>query len=318
MGSRSRPDRGRARRVVAIAGATIIAGQLAAGLTLDAAPRKVRFPGAADVLRRAHAVGEVPYVLLLGSSRFWRIDADVVTTALGKAMGGIPPSVVNGAVRAGDTVVADYLLENLLAQGSRPGLVVIEISPETIARPAPWVAEHAIRFFTWRDVVAWAPEILSGDRASRVAAARFAPIHMYRREVLTWIVGNEPPYLRVLRPGHSSPPASRAKPVVVTEEARPLATPPTVQPPAAAEPPARGPSVWTVAGLGQTRKWLRRYRPDGGAARSLEHVLSRCHYLGIRVVLVGVPVTSSVRALYTPEIERAFRDQVERVTRRYG
>ena len=318
MLARLRPDPTRARRVLMIAALAIAAGQLATGLALDAAPRKVRFPGAADVLARAHAIGDVPFVLLLGSSRFWRIDVGTVTTALRKTMGGVPPPVVNGAVRAGDPVVADYLVENLLAQGSRPGLVALEISPETIARPAPWVAEHAIRFFTWKDVVAWAPEIVVGDRASRVAAARFTPIHMYRREILTWVVGREPPYLRVLRPGHATQPASHAKPVVVTDEVQPDAAAETVRPPAAAEPPARGPRVWTVAGLGQTRKWLRRYRPDGGAARALEHVLARCNDLGIRVVLVGVPVTSSVRGLYTPEVERAFQDQVERMSRRYA
>ena len=79
-----------------------------------------------------------------------------------------------------------------------------------------------------------------------------------------------------------------------------------------------GPNAVTLFGLRETRKWLRRYRVDGGAARALERVLARCHDAGIRVALVGVPVSSWVRELYTPEIERTFGAYIDRVSGRYG
>ena len=284
----------------------IAAGQLAAGLVLDAAPTPVRFPQGASVLDRVRALGASPYVLLLGTSRFREIDMHTVDEALREAVGPEGPRVVKGAVEAGDPVVASYLLEEILARGSHPEVVVLEISPETIARPAPWVAEHAIRFFTWADVAAWAPEILTGDRPARVAAARLAPIQVYRRELLTWLVGSAPPYLRVPHSGSDTYPTA----VEPRSAARTNA--------AAGGSAHRQPNAGTLRGLRQTRKWLRHYHPDGGAARALEHVVARCHETGTRVVLVGVPVSSWVRALYSPEIERAFLDQIERIGRRYG
>ena len=317
MPSGLRPDPVRARHVLAIAAVVIVAGQLATGLALDASPPNVRFFEAGQVLGRAHDVGNAPYVLLLGSSRFWRLDVDAMTEALRTSVGDRHPPIVKGAARAGDAVVADYLLEKLVDQGKRPGLVVMEVSPETLARPAPWVAEHAIRFFTWRDVVAWAPEILTGDRTSRVAAARFAPVQTYRRELLTWMVGSAPPYLHV--PRHWNPKAAdaAAKRVAASEEEQPDA-PLELPAPNAPDALPSGPTAFTLWGLPQTRKWLRRYHPNGGEARALEHVLARCQEMGTRVVLVGIPVTSWVRELYTPEIERAFRDLVEPLCRRYG
>src|SRR5262249_16808012 len=129
---RSRPDPTRARRVLAVAVVAVVAGQLAAGLVLDAAPPSVRFADGARALARAGAVGNAPYVLLLGSSRFWKIDLDTARQTLLETIGGAAPQVVQGAVLGGDAVIADYLLERLLAAGSRPVLIVAETGPETV------------------------------------------------------------------------------------------------------------------------------------------------------------------------------------------
>jgi len=202
--------------------------------------------------------------------------------------------VLKGAVPAGDPIVADYLLGRLLAAGSRPRLIALEVSPEIIANPTRWAGDHAVRFFTWRDVAAWTPEIVRAGKTRELAAARFAPIHLYRRELLTWVTGVTPPYIRVAAP------AQAAAVVPATER------------------DGAGPTPATLFGLRETRKWLRHYRVDGGAARALEHVLGRCHDAGIRVVLVGVPVSSWVRALNTPAVERTFGAYVDGVSRRYG
>ena len=315
-----RPDPARARCVLAIAGVVIAAGQLAAGLALDAAPAKVRFAQGAEVLDQARGLGRAPYVLLLGSSRFWELDAGTAAVVLSETVGAESPPVVKGAVPAGDPVVADYLLERLLTQGSRPALIVLEISPETICYPTRWVAEHAIRFFTWGDVAAWVPEIVIAGQVRKVAAARFAPIHLYRRELLTWMAGAAPPYLRVAPPGGPGGTAARRAERLVpgAEHARVPPAPTANRNDTTEEPERLRPNAATLFGLRETRKWLRHYRLDGGAARALEHVLARCQDAGIRVALVGVPVSSWVRELYTPEIEGAFHEYMDRVSRRYG
>jgi len=219
-----------------------------------------------------------------------------VSAALRESAGATAPPIVQGAVLGGDPVVADYLFERLLAQGSRPALVALEISPETIAHPSDWVVGDAIRIFTWRDVVTWAPEILTRGKPGQVIAARFAPIDVYRRELLSWIVGRPPPYLWVAAP---------AKPAAVG--ATDGAQRPAVAP--------RRPNPATLSGVRQTRRWLRDYRL-GGETRALERFLSRARAAGIPVVLVGVPVSSWVRALYTPEVEHVFRAYVDELGRR--
>src|SRR5262249_23019885 len=67
----------------------------------------------------------------------------------------------------------------------------------------------------------------------------------------------------------------------------------------------------------QTRGWLRHYRL-GGETSALERVLARSRAAGIRVVLVGVPVSSWVRELYTPTVEGTFRGYMERLRERDG
>jgi hypothetical protein len=71
----------------------------------------------------------------------------------------------------------------------------------------------------------------------------------------------------------------------------------------------------TVSGVRQTRGWLRCYRL-GGEARALDRFLARSRAAGIPVVLVGVPVSSWVRELYTPEVEHAFGAYLDQVTAR--
>ena len=292
-----RPDPVRARRVLAVAVAAVVAGQLAAGLALDAAPTSVRFTEGARVLAQASAVGDAPYVLLLGSSRFWHIDVETARVTLLETVGNRAPTVVQGAVLGGDAVIADYLLDRLLAQGSRPVLIVAETSPETIGHPSNWIAGDAIRFFTWREVLAWAPEIIARGKPGDVVTARLAPIDVYRRELLTWIVGRPPPYLSVASPEVASASTSTdgASPVRDTDRQQPNAS--------------------TLSGLRQTRGWLRHYRL-GGEARALDRFLARSRGAGIPVVLVGVPVSSWVRDLYTPDVEHAFRAYLDQVTAR--
>ena len=296
---RPRSDPARARRVLAIALVAVIAGQLAAGLALDAAPTSVRFTEGARVLAQARAMGNAPYVLLLGSSRFYHIDLETARATLLETVGNGAPTVIQGAVLGGDAVIADYLLDRLLAQGSRPVLIVAETSPETIGHPSNWIAGDAIRFFTWREVLAWAPEIITRGRPGDVVTARLAPIDVYRRELLSWIVGRPPPYLSV-----ASPEVADASPSMDGEPAS------DVQ-----DGDGRQPNAATLSGLRQTRGWLRHYRL-GGEAQALDHFLARSRAAGIPVVLVGVPVSSWVRDLYTPEVEHAFRTYLDRVTAR--
>lgn len=302
-----RPDATRARRILATAAVLVVVAQLAVGLLLDAAPPAVRFFAGARVVNGARAAG-AQHVLLFGSSRFLGLDVDEVATAAASG-GGHAPRVLSGAVAGGDPVAFDWMLARILATGARPALVAVELSPETLARPAPWITDHVIRFFGWREVAATLPEIVQGRRATRALAARFAPIAFYRRELLRWMVGRPPPYLRVPRPRRvarpAAPMAMRAMPAI-ERVAAPEST-----------PAPKRPDRKTLAGARQTGRWLRHYRIDGIETRSLERLLARCREHDIPVVLIGVPVSHWVRELYTPEVERVFAAYVAELGRRY-
>lgn len=292
-----RPDPSRARAALLAAGALFALGQLGVGLLLDRAPMDVRFAQGAKLLASADRMGGRPYALLLGSSRLRNVDVGELRSALAETLGSGAPPVLQGSVLAGDPIVADHLLERILARGGRPALVILEISPETLSTPAHWVDDHATRFFTWRDVAAWAPEILAAGQARKVLATRLLPVHVYRKELLGWLVGHPPPYLAAPGPGA---PAS----------AHPFAAPASWTP-ALAPPPE--PDERTLSGLARMREWLDGYRLGGGSLRSLERALERCRHHGVAVVLLDVPATSWLRALYTPEIEGPYRETMARL-----
>ena len=74
----------------------------------------------------------------------------------------------------------------------------------------------------------------------------------------------------------------------------------------------------TRRGLGEVPHWLRNYQPGGGTSEAaLERILQRCQKRGIKVTLVGVPVASAHRQLYTPAIEAKFQSYVSRYVKTY-
>jgi hypothetical protein len=289
---RPRPDPARARRVLAAAAAAFLLGQLAVGAAWDHAPLYVRFPQGSKVVNSARRMGDAPYAALFGTSRFRNIDLDAVGVGLGPALAGATPRVFQASVLAGDPVIIDYLLREILAEGPAPALAVIEISPETLSYPAHWLMDHVTRIYTLRDVLGNLGEIAARGRLGDVAQRRLLPASVYRRELLTWLPGRPPPYLDANLPEVRR--GARGLP-----RRGPLGVPVSTAPPE--------PTPKTVSGLRRVEKWLRDSRIGGSESRALAATLERCRRAGVRTVLVGVPVTSFQRALYTPEVEGRFQ-----------
>ena len=289
---RPRPNPARARCVLLAAAAAFLLGQLAVGAAWDRAPGYVRFPQGSKVRAAARRIGNEPYAAIFGTSRFRNLDLDAVRVGLAPALAGTTPPVLQGSVLAGDPVIVDYLLREILAEGPGPALAVIEISPETLSYPAHWLMDHVTRIYTLRDLFGNLGEIAARGRLGEVAERRLLPASVYRRELLTWLTGRPPPYLHATRP--QPQPSARRLP-----RRSPLGVPAST---ASQEPTPR-----TVSGLRRVEKWLRDYRIGGSESRALEAILERCRQAGIRAVLVGAPVSSFQRALYTPEVEGHFQ-----------
>jgi len=271
----------RSRRVLALAALLFVAAELAIGLALDRAPLRVRFREASDALARVSAAGPNPDVLLFGSSRFKAlILPDVVEERLRETLGDRAPRVTSVTFNGGDLVGTDILLDLVLAQGTKPRMALVELTPEWVRRPVPFLNGQLLRAFTWRDVREWLPELLLGTRRT-LLCARLFPAYCYRNELLTWLVGSPPPYLAAPVSPRDSPKRGHA------------------------DDPKHGANRWA--------RRMRGYQVSDRALGLLERVVERCRAAGIECVVVVPPISSTHRELLAGHIEDTFHAALARV-----
>ena len=302
-----RPTPTRARRAIVLVIGLYLGGQIAVGFAMDHAPLRVRFPQAARVMREA--AKRPPDVLILGSSRFM---ASVVTGVMDEVLracdGRDRPALLNAAVEAGDGYAMDLVLRGLLAAGTRPRLALIETSPETLARRNGWMNAHIARQLTFSEEAAILPQIALSKRIDMLVSARLNPVYFYRRELLIWITGRKPPFLRVPHPAEQARESSEAEGNVAPPASRGEADP---------EEAARQFRRRSGRGARHIRKWLRNYEISGLAAESLDRLLKRCRAHGIEAILIGPPVAGVHRAEYTDDIESVFQAYMKDLTGRH-
>ena len=123
-----RPQRG--RRVLLWAVSAFIAVQLAASVLLDYAFPQIRFPKFYEQVARAEAFPSPPNIVFLGSSRTEVVLQEVESTLVIRELTGDPQvRCCNTYVPAGDLIVAERVLLQLLQHGVRPRYAVIEGLP---------------------------------------------------------------------------------------------------------------------------------------------------------------------------------------------
>jgi hypothetical protein len=308
----------RSARVLLLAGIFFVCGELALGAFLDTAPLSVRFPEAALALERARTQHPPPDIVFFGSSRFMAaIVPGEIEHRLRAAHGEPTPTLLSMAVLGGDFVSTEFLLDQMLAQGVRPGVAVIEVSPDLVGRPPHLLSAQLERLFRWRDVADWLPELFEADW-SALLNARLLPVYHYRKELLGWLVGRPPPYLFVPAP---EPPAVTASPVPLMQKASNLKTPERGLParigsagdsPSATEAPDD-----PTHGVDRWARWLRPFRLSGRCAEVLERILARCKKEEITCILVEPPVASGHRGLYGDDVTTPYRRLLGRLGREY-
>ncbi len=294
--------------------ATFFAVHLIGGLLLDYHWPHLRFPSADATLKTLTKQPRSPDVICLGSSRFGAgFVQEEVRQRLQEASNDSEVIVFNAAIEAGDLITAEFVLDGALKQGVRPRLIVVEISPETLACRSEWMGQHVLRQLTWSELAEHAEAIWLSGNLVRTVSARLLPLHVHRHQIGLRIRDEIARWLASLE--RSSDPARKRS----TKQKK--------QPPSA---PDHG-VPWEVfqelasdrhdparieAGLPAIRRWLKDYRPGGSAARSLERLLTLAKDHGAEVILVGVPVAEAHRRLYTPQIEQAFLEHIQSVCSR--
>src|SRR5262249_37481350 len=77
----------------------------------------------------------------------------------------------------------DYVLRLLFQHGAKPGLVVIEISPETLNHYNEWFCFHVRRQLIWSDIPFNLVDVCRAGQIVRLVGARLLPLHIHRQEI---------------------------------------------------------------------------------------------------------------------------------------
>lgn len=294
----------RARRALGAFAGVYLAGSFAGALLALVCPIELRAPEVRPVLGAARTMPRPPDVATFGSSRLHcAVDTRRITARLGEA--GVPGTLVLDAwVAAGDPLAFDALLAALAAEGRAPRLAVVEMSPESVARSSRFLKPQLLRFATLRQLARLDPgDGVAASVQGALATILFAPFDRYRGPLLNWLLtaAGLPRQPETWEP-RTWPPGGEGRPAAVSAR------------------PGGAVSPLEVSRRERPRfdRWLRNYRPGGLPGDGLRSFLARARRLGTRVALVGVPVSSPLRAARTPEVLAAYRAWVDGVARGSG
>jgi hypothetical protein len=275
------------------AAALILTGEIGAGVLIDYAPPKIRFPHIARVMDSMHALQSSKTILFFGSSRFGNaISVQIVTAGLRESNADDGFTVLNAAIVAGDPVAMEFLTDKLLAAGIRPSMVIIEILPEVVARRNLWLNFHLGRQFTWLEAWNSLPDAHLAGTLSLALATRLNAVYTFRTEFQQWAIDA---LGRPFEPVAVRDAIARKRKLMNRLEAAGL-----------------------QQGAALARRNVRHYEIGGLSARALTRMLERYSALGTSVVLVAPPVSSPYRSGYPTPVNQAYLAYMRRLGKMYG
>lgn len=295
-----------ARRCLLAAACTLALSPIAGTLLIDRCPMSARFPDAHTTIGRWHSRIPPPQIVFFGSSRTGcAVDEQVIEQVMEREIAVSPP-VFNATVGWGDPLTMHYLAKHLFSTGPPPRLVILEVTPQSVARRHPFLDIVITRQFTLADIVATGGEIFhSTNKAiSRLLSSRLTPFYCHRDQLLAWM--GEATERRWDHARHDrdsgTPPPPKVQPPRIAER-RNFPLPPEVQ---------------AETYLRRTRKLLADYEVAGRPPEALEKLIASCREKNVRVILLQTPLHSKVRDLLTPEMMAKYRTFIRRLEHDYG
>jgi hypothetical protein len=241
-----------------------------------------------------------PLVVALGSSR---MDAAFQAERLDGLPGpdGRPLAAYNFGIPAGGPLHEYQYLRDMLDEGIRPRLLIVEVLPPLFSAPhshliseeswgvADWMSLHQYRrmhrYFARPD-----------RKIGEWVVARLAPAHVYRRALHGWL------QTQMLPP----------------EQRRPV---PYEHDPWGCRRPGRLTLKERVSCVTMARDYipsLNHFRLGAGPVRALHDLLKCCRCEGIAVVLVLMPESSEFRSWYRPESLETINRLLEEMRSTWG
>jgi hypothetical protein len=294
-------------------GAVFVLAQVTGSLTLDYLWPQVRFPVLAKQLNRLKTISPPPTVVCLGSSRLGTSIFDTeMTQVLRQATGDPDALVFNASMPVGDPVVSEHVLRQLLKQGVRPRVVLLEMCPEAVNHRNYWIDIHISRQLLWQDVPVHLVNIVRTGNLLRLLNNRVLPLYAHRvnlcRQVADQVQGLPAAALVEQREKPSAPETPTGADAGLN----------WTQIIVAAQKPKPDINQRTLDGLEGIQRLLRSYCPGGPSGAALERILQLCGQSGTEVILLGVPLASAHRQLYTLPIEMSYQAYVKKLCETYG
>jgi hypothetical protein len=304
----------RSRGILLGAIALFLAVQVVCGLLIDYRWTQFRFPYAHERFRALESEERSPNLLCLGSSRIqMHLHAPTLTESTRRLTGRDDFLAFNGAIPTGDPITMEYAFAEYLTRGARPEWVIIEICPESINHHDEWFAQHVIRQWRWEDIAHHFVDICRTNNLGRLALARFVPLYLHRHQ-----------FVKMVREHVSAWDAPSPQPNQVRQSAKTVtAQLVSRQRTPALVPPASKPIDPRLieqcrASAAHVSRDFRHYEIGGARIESLERLLANCQAHGCKILLLGAPVTSPHRAIYTPAIDAQYRSYVKHLQEKFG
>jgi hypothetical protein len=310
MSPSRRVPRGRVALLTALTLFALV--QLTASVLLDYRWPQLRFPAYHAQLERLDSL-TAPNIVFLGSSRSaLALDEDLINQATQTATGDRALTCFNASMPAGDPIVCERVLRDLLDRGLRPRIAVIEIAPEGVNHRNGWLGRYVLQFPCWHDAPAHLKDLILTGTALRFAGTRFVPLYVYREPIRRRLAVLADDCCHGRRPGTTAAPLGEYgfAPTTARRDQEILEAYHRSQ--------QRDAATITGLDLDDAERSLRDYRPGGNTAASLERLLRACRAHGIEPVLIGMPLSSAHRRLYTSAVEAAYRAHLAGLMQTYG
>lgn len=294
MSRRSRAHERRSLLVLALAALTFVTVQQVGGWLLRNRWPEVRFAGLEDLERHARDARHRPVVAFLGSSRFGcGIKPTEISRSWQSSSVWSLGEPLKFALPACDSIAMEFIYANLRRQGLTPSVVVLEISPETLADRCFWLNYHTTRQMGWHELFQLAGELRDRQLLRPLAIGQSLPLWKYRsamrHELLRLALPELPPRHPSVLEGDESKVAELMR---ILDRRRALPYEDRVE-----------------EGLAPLRTWFlaREYRVGGANLAALERLMTRLRRENVQTVLVDVPVCKAQRALYSPTVESQYQ-----------
>ena len=313
-----------AKRALLWAGLGFCLIQLTVDYAVDAYWPRIHSSYLAVMEDKVGQLQESPDVVVLGSSRLQTAIYDKELQArLREFTGDTSLRAFNACIPAQDLCTAEYVLGEMSKKEIKPSILVVEVTPEMVARRNRWLGAHVLPPLKSCTFFSYLCEIWRSENVARLVRERITPVYRYRQEIQREL-GQV--FYPIPQPGVES----AQQPAAALNPVSPVATPT-----AFAAPPnsvlassAAGQIVASDAskeaeerrklGVDRFAAWLQDYEIGGTSALALERMLSSCHKRGITVLLVFPPLSSHHRRIYEPAVNQAFLTYMHQMEAAYG